>query len=267
VKTSKSKAPSKTVSASSKVSKKAEITDLLDFSTEKDMRSLDSFLGSDEDAGKAVKGKGGVRRDVVDSKVRKDADGKGERERGGSKSSAPKPNSKERGEDGAANPSLDKASCDERIRRRAEEKDRQRAAEALAKLEAICGGGAAAQEEVRWGGVNPPGRGGGADDSDSDSDDAAARRARRAQRRREKEARREARAGGGGADGGAGPGTGSGAGNPAPQSESTMQRLRREAEEAKERKKREQQEHMAKFSGQVDLPRAQHFLPAFFCCL
>lgn len=148
-------------------------------------------------------------------------------------------------DDFASNPSLDKGAVEERIKRRTEAKDRQRTADALSKLEAMCGG---AGDEPRCDAVNPPGQA----DSDSDSDEAAARRARRARRRKDKErerdAGREARGEGGDAPG-----------NPAPRSENTMQRLRREAEEAKQRRLREKQEHMAKFAGQTSISSEDFF--------
>ena len=228
--------------------KKAEVVDLLDFASEKELSTLDSFLADDAPPVTRER-KSSARKESNESKKGGSSGGgrdvKSERERSDPAAAKSKRGS---GDNAAANPSLDKEACDERIRRRTEEKDRQRAAEALAKLEAICGGGG---EDTRWGGVNPPTPSAGAG-ADSDSDEAAARRERRAQRRREKDARREA-ASGGGSGGGGGGGGGSAPGNPAPRGESTMQRLRREAEEAKERQRREKQEHMAKFSGQVPL--------------
>ena len=77
----------------------------------------------------------------ADKEVRK----KGEQKEG--KKERKDKEKKSSSKDAAADIAMDRAALDERIQRRKEEKDAERAKEALAKLEAMCGGSASRGEE------------------------------------------------------------------------------------------------------------------------
>mmetsp|Transcript_4351 Transcript_4351/g.6888 ORF Transcript_4351/g.6888 Transcript_4351/m.6888 type:complete len:655 (+) Transcript_4351:171-2135(+) len=150
---------------------------------------------------------------------------------------------------------MSNSAIDERIEKRKQEKDRLKEAEALAKLEAMCGGASSSPpaDSMKWGNVNPPAPSAQSSTEDSDDSDAEREKERkRRQKKKEKEAAKAAKAK-------AKSEASSETGGSNPKQESTMAKLRREAAEEKERKAKEKQEHIDKFSGKTAFGSSEFF--------
>eukprot|EP00286_Rhodomonas_abbreviata_P025061 CAMPEP_0181311306 /NCGR_PEP_ID=MMETSP1101-20121128/13062_1 /TAXON_ID=46948 /ORGANISM="Rhodomonas abbreviata, Strain Caron Lab Isolate" /LENGTH=525 /DNA_ID=CAMNT_0023418019 /DNA_START=163 /DNA_END=1736 /DNA_ORIENTATION=- len=156
---------------------------------------------------------------------------------------------------------MDQASVEARIEERKQQKDREREAAALAKLEAMCGTSSStssstrkAEKKMKWGNENPPSKGSSSEsDSGSESEDEMEKR-ERLKRLKKKEAKAAAKKGLGGEGDQANPSTSKPVGP-----ESTMARLRREAEEAKAMKERERQDHIEKLGARSAISSSDFF--------